>query len=99
MHLDTLTGIDPLKVCVGYRADGTLLEEFPADAHLLGHVEPIYATLPGWSEELGGCRHWNDLPVPARDYVRLISERLATPVRMIGVGPSREQMIPVGHEV
>jgi adenylosuccinate synthase len=99
MHLDTLTGIDPLKVCVGYRAGGALLEDFPADVHLLGGVEPVYATLPGWSEDLAECRHWNDLPVPARDYVRLISERLATPVYMIGVGPSREQVIPVGQEV
>ncbi len=99
MHLDTLTGLDPLKMCVGYKAGGALLEEFPADARLLDEVEPVYATLPGWSEDIRGCHHWGDLPVPARDYVRLLSERLASPVRMIGVGPSREQMMLVGHEV
>jgi adenylosuccinate synthase len=99
MHLDTLTGLDPLKLCVGYKADGKLLEEFPADAQLLGVVEPVYATLPGWTEDLQACRHWNDLPVPARDYVRLLSQRLGAPVRMISVGPSREQTILVGDEV
>lgn len=99
MHLDTLTGIDSLKVCVGYRAGGALLEDYPTDIHLLNEVEPVYATLPGWREDLAECRHWGDLPVAARDYVRLMSERLGTPVRMIGVGPSREQVILVGHEV
>jgi adenylosuccinate synthase len=99
LHLDTLTGIDPLKICVGYRFAGALLEDFPADVHLLTEVEPVYATLPGWTEDLSHCRHWNDLPVAARDYVRLISQRLATPVYMIGVGASREQVILVGQEV
>jgi len=99
LHLDTLTGIDPLKICVGYRAGGALLEDFPADVHALSEVEPVYATLPGWTDDLRACRHWNDLPVAARDYVRLISERLATPVYMIGVGASREQVIMVGQEV
>jgi adenylosuccinate synthase len=99
LHLDTLTGIDPLKVCVGYRAGGALLEDFPTDVQMLNEVEPVYATLPGWPDDLRECRHWNDLPVPARDYVRLISERLGTPVYMIGVGASREQVIMVGQEV
>ncbi len=99
LHLDTLSGIDPVQVCVGYRLGGTVLEQFPSDTHLLEQVEPVYATLPGWTEELGGCRHWNDLPPPARDYVRLISERLGAPVRVVGVGPAREQVILVGDEV
>jgi len=99
LHLDTLAGIDPLKVCVAYKSNGTLLEEYPADFAVLDAVEPVYATLPGWTEDLGGCRHFGDLPPAARDYVRVLSERLGAPVRMIGVGPSREQMILVGDEV
>jgi adenylosuccinate synthase len=99
MHLDTLSGLSAVKVCVAYKLGGTLLDKFPAQAELLEQVEPVYETLPGWSEDIGGCRHWGELPVPARDYVRLISERLRSPVRMIGVGPAREQIILVGHEV
>ena len=98
LHLDTLSGIDELKVCVAYRADGALLEEFPADASLLDDVTPVYETLPGWSEELGACRQWSDLPVTVQEYVRVLGERMGAPVRMIGVGPSREQMILVGDE-
>lgn len=99
LHLDTLSTIGPLKVCVAYKAAGARLPEFPADVHVLEEVEPVYETLPGWDEDLGSCRHWNDLPVAARDYVRFISERIGAPVRMIGVGPSREQTILVGDEV
>jgi adenylosuccinate synthase len=99
MHLDTLSGLSGVKVCVAYKLGGRLLDEFPAQAELLEQVEPVYETLPGWSEDIGGCRHWGELPVPARDYVRLISERLGSPVRMIGVGPGREQIVLVGHEV
>lgn len=98
LHLDTLSGIDELKVCVAYKADGALLEEFPADASLLEEITPVYETLPGWSEDLGVCGQWADLPAAAREYVRLISQRVGVPVRMIGVGPSREQMILVGNE-
>ncbi|MEW6250895.1 MAG: adenylosuccinate synthase [Planctomycetota bacterium] len=95
LHLDTLSGIDELQVAVAYRHGGGLLEEFPARAGVLAEVAPVYETVPGWTEELGGCRRFADLPRAARGYVRLISERLGVPVRMIGVGPSREQMILV----
>lgn len=98
MHLDTLSGLDELKVCVAYRAGGAQLDAFPADIHLLAEAEPVYQSLPGWSEDLGACRALADLPPAAQDYVRFISEWLATPVRMIGVGPARDQVILVPDE-
>lgn len=99
LHLDTLSGMDPLKVCVGYRANGTRLEEFPADLDVLRVVEPVYETVPGWQEDIGACRRFEELPAAARRYVGLIGERLETPVRMIGVGPARDQVILMGPEV
>lgn len=98
LHLDTLSGIDPLKVCVGYQIDGGPLDEFPADIERLRRVEPIYETLPGWTEDISACRRVRDLPDAARTYLRFISERLGAPVRMIGVGPAREQVIVAGRE-
>lgn len=95
MHLDTLAGFDELRVCVGYRVDGALLDDFPADSDVLNHAEPVYEPVSGWSHDLGGCRRMADLPGAARDYVRVISERVGVPVRMIGVGPARDQIIPV----
>jgi adenylosuccinate synthase len=98
LHLDTLAGFDPVRICVGYKLDGRHIEDFPSDTHVLGQVEPVYEALPGWTEELGGCRTHAELPENARNYVRRISERLGTPVRMIGVGASREQVIFVGPD-
>jgi adenylosuccinate synthase len=93
LHLDTLSGFDELKVCVAYRADGKTLDTFPAEVDVLDRAEPIYETVPGWSEDLRGCRKLADLPRAAQDYVRLVSERLGVPVRMIGVGPARDEII------
>ncbi len=99
LHLDTLSGMDELKICVGYKLDGAHIEDFPAATDRLERCEPVFETIPGWAEDTGDCRHYNDLPAAAREYVRLISERLETPVRMIGVGPARDQVILVGDEV
>ncbi|MBK9119075.1 MAG: adenylosuccinate synthase [Phycisphaerales bacterium] len=99
LHLDTLSGFESIPVCVAYKVDGQVLEEFPADIDVLARVQPVYESLPGWTEELGDCRRFEELPAAARDYVRFLRQRLATPVRMIGVGPGRAQMILVEGEV
>jgi adenylosuccinate synthase len=93
MHLDTLSGMDELKVCVGYRRGKTVSNVVPADAYVFKEIEPVYETVPGWVEELSGCRTMEDLPTAARAYVELIGRRLGAPVSMVGVGPSREQII------
>jgi adenylosuccinate synthase len=93
MHLDTLSGIDELKICVAYRCDGRTLNSLPADTYLLERAEPLYETLPGWREDIGGCRRFGDLPKAAQAYVKEISRRIDAPVRMIGVGPERDQTI------
>jgi len=95
LHLDTLSGLDEVRICTGYRTGGVPLHEFPADVHLLEEIEPVYETLPGWSEEIGHCRRMDDLPTAAREYLRVIGERLGVPVRMVGVGPARDQLILV----
>jgi len=98
LHLDTLSGLDELKVCIGYKHGGRRLTEFPAAAHLLAEVEPVYETLSGWTADLGACRRWEDLPEAARRYVSRLGELVGVPVRMIGVGPAREQMILMPQE-
>jgi adenylosuccinate synthase len=98
LHLDTLSGFEQLQVGVAYRHQGRVLDEFPSDPQVLAEVEPVYETLPGWPDEIGHCRRVEELPAAARAYVRFLSERLQTPVRMIGVGPSREQVVLAGPE-
>lgn len=89
--LDVLTGLDEIKVCVGYEQNGQAIEDFDPD--LMENVTCIYETLPGWQEDITGCKHYEDLPAPARQYVDRIEEITATPVGFISVGPERTQTI------
>ncbi|MFQ5806500.1 MAG: adenylosuccinate synthase [Phycisphaerae bacterium] len=97
MHLDTLSGLEELKICVGYRHGKGILNTFPADAYTLTEVEPIYETWRGWDADLSECRRFEDLPPAAQAYVEEISRRVGVPVGVIGVGPQRAQTIFVGH--
>ena len=89
--LDILTGIDPLRVCVGYRLpDGSTTEELPVFPEELALSTPIYRTVPGWHERLDDVRHLADLPVAAREYLELISDVVGVPVKIVGVGADRD---------
>lgn len=98
MHLDTLSGLEELQICVGYRLDGKPVSGFPADVQTLEAAEPIYETLPGWEAEVTACRRFTDLPPNARHYVNRISRLLETPIGIVSVGPERDQTIFVESE-
>jgi len=98
VHLDTLSGLDELKICVGYRLGRQRLNTLPADAYTLAEVTPVYETLDGWSEALDECRQYGDLPAAARAYVEELGRRVGVPVGLISVGPAREQTIFVADE-
>jgi adenylosuccinate synthase len=89
--LDVLTGLDEIKVCVGYERNGQAIEDFDPD--VMENVTCIYESLPGWQEDITGCKQYEDLPAPARQYVDRIEEITATPVGFISVGPERTQTI------
>lgn len=91
--LDTLTGIDKLKVCVAYEKNGERIENFPTDISELEGCKPIYVEVDGWSENIESARSFDELPEAAKAYIRLIEEQSGCPVTMIGVGPDREQNI------
>ncbi len=89
--LDVLTGLDEIRICTGYQCHGKPVEDF--DPQGMDDVECIYETLPGWSEDITGCRDFDDLPAAARQYVRRVEELTRTPVGFISVGPERTQTI------
>ncbi len=91
--LDVLTGLPEIKVCVGYRANGKELANFPASARLLERCEPVYRTFRGWSEPIESARCFEDLPEAARDYIRWIEDALEIPADLLGVGPDRDASI------
>ena len=93
LHLDTLSGLDEIPVCVGYRYGEQILNTMPADPYVLATAQPVYEVLEGWSEPLDHCTRLEDLPAAARKYVDFLASKVGAPVVMIGVGPSREQTI------
>lgn len=91
---DVLSGFDELKLCVGYRlADGTISDRFRPDADRLGLVQPVYETLPGWSEELRDVEDRSSLPANARRYLERIEEFVGVPIEIVSVGPERTQTL------
>ena len=93
MLLDVLGGLDELKICVAYEIDGRRVEHFPSHVDDLRRARPVYETLPGWREDLGGVRDHAALPVAAHKYLARIGELLGRPVSIVSVGPDREQTI------
>jgi adenylosuccinate synthase len=96
--LDVLSGVDPLRIAVRYRSsEGALLDEFPYHQSVLHAAEAEYEELPGFEDDIGACRSEGELPREARDYLDFISEHTGVPVRLVGVGPGREQVIWMGE--
>jgi adenylosuccinate synthase len=93
MLLDVLAELDEVKICTGYRINGTVVDQFPSQIDDLQNAEPIYEILPGWQEDLTGARNESDLPANAIGYIDRIGELLGRPVTIISVGPDREQTI------
>jgi len=89
--LDVLTGIDELKICVAYRYQGELIKEFPASLKALAECEPVYETLPGWTEDITGVRSLDELPANARHYLERLSQLSEIPLSIFSVGPDRIQ--------
>lgn len=93
MLLDVLSGFDQVAVCVAYELDGQRITHFPADAGQLGRCRPVYEWLPGWQEDLSSCRQFSDLPRAARLYLDRLGQLLRLPVRIVSIGPDREQTL------
>jgi len=97
--LDVLAGIDPLRVAVRYRSsEGALLDELPWHQSVLHAAEAQYEELPGFEGEIGDCRRLADLPREARNYLEFISEHAGVEIRLVGVGPGRDQVIWTGED-
>ena len=91
--LDTLTGWDRVRIVVGYEIGGVRHDVMPLSQTDIHHAQPIYEDLPGWNEDLSGCRSFGELPAAAQAYVRRIEELIGCRISGIGVGPGREQWV------
>ena len=93
--LDVLTGWERIPVCVGYRVNGTRHDIMPLTQFDFSRAEPIYEELDGWTEDITGCRHFDDLPKNTQAYVNRLEELCGARISGVGVGPSREQSIVI----
>jgi adenylosuccinate synthase len=91
--LDVLGGLDELRICTTYRVGDEELPAFPASLDLLAKCEPVYETLPGWSDDISTIRSFDDLPENAKAYLNRIVELTGVPHQIISVGPGREETI------
>lgn len=89
--LDTLSGLDTLKICVAYRKNGTIIRDFPSDISELAECEPVYIELEGWKEDISQARSIQDLPANAKKYLETIEKEIDCRISMVGVGPDRDQ--------
>lgn len=91
--LDVLSGYPTIPVCVAYEVNGTRVEEMPLDQVGFENAVPVYEELPGWEEDITGCRTFEELPKNAQDYIARLEELSRCRIQSIGVGAGREATI------
>jgi adenylosuccinate synthase len=91
--LDILSGLETIRLCVAYEAGGKRLEDLPFGPSNLQTFQPVYEELPGWTEDVSGVRKWEALPKAAQMYLDRVASLTGVPIRLVSVGPEREQVI------
>ena|SRR5580704_13365039 len=94
--LDVLDSFATLKVCVGYDHDGQRYTHMPYHQSVLHEVTPVYEELPGWLSDLTAVTELSQLPAAAKDYIQFLEDQVGVPIRLVGVGPGREQLVRFG---
>jgi len=92
--LDVLTGLDKIKICVGYKAPGVeFTHAVPASSRILAECEPVYEEFDGWKEEISSAREIRELPINTRKYLKRIEELADAKIILVSVGAGREETI------
>jgi adenylosuccinate synthase len=95
--LDVLDGIDSLDICTGYKLDGKVVDMLPVGADDVARCEPIYETVPGWSETTFGVKTWEGLPKNAQHYLKRLEALCGVPIAIVSTGPERDETIVLQH--
>ena len=93
--LDVFDSFDELKVCVAYKdkRDGTIYKDYPTNINMHKYLEPVYETYKGWKEDITKAQSMDDLPENAKIYLNKLEELVGIPIKIVSVGPDREQTI------
>jgi len=91
--LDVLTGVEKIKICVGYDIDGIIYNNITPNCEILQRSKPVYIEVDGWQEDITEVKKFEDLPNNTHKYIEKLEELLDIPMSMISVGPDRNQII------
>lgn len=91
--LDVLSGLEELKLCVGYKNNGEVITDYPYDQNILNSAEPVYEIFDGWMDDISTIKSFEDLPDNAKNYIKAIQTFVDVPITFISVGPERTENI------
>ena len=91
MKSDVLDGFDTIKACVAYKQNGKEINYFPYDIN--EGIEPVYTELPGWKTDMTKFTSEEQFPQQFNDYIKFLEAELETPIKIISIGPDRDQTI------
>ena len=95
--LDVLDGLPEILICTGYKLGDRSLDVLPLDADEIAACEPVYETLPGWTETTAGLTNWEQLPANARRYLERMQALIGAPIDMVSTGPDRVHTVLLRH--
>jgi adenylosuccinate synthase len=91
--LDVLDSLDRMKVCVAYELDGERYRYMPYHQSVIHKVRPVYEEMDGWGTDLSGVTSPEQLPAAAAAYISFLEDEVGVPIRLVGVGPERDQFL------
>ena len=91
--LDVLSGLEELKLCVGYKDNDEVITDYPFNQNVLNSAEPVYETFDGWTDDISTVKSFEDLPNNAQNYIKAIEAFIEVPITFISVGPERTENI------
>ncbi len=91
MKSDVLDTFDTIKACVAYKQRGEVINYFPYDIE--HDIEPVYETLQGWKTDMTGFTSEAQFPPAFKQYIAFLEAQLGTPIKIVSIGPDRNQTI------
>ena len=96
--LDVLSGLDEIKLCVGYKNGDEVITDYPYQQSILYNAQPVYETFEGWEEDITSIKNFEELPQNAKKYINAIENFIEIPITFISVGPERNQNIVIAND-
>ena len=96
--LDVLSGLDEIKLCIGYENGDEVIADYPYQQSILYNAQPVYETFKGWEEDITSIKNFEELPENAKKYINAIEDFIEIPITFISVGPERNQNIIIADD-